>query len=61
MTMSEITYEDASPVESPSVPAATVIVDRIWPKAVIAFGLGLTAAWICLLGYGIAKLVEMAI
>ena len=29
--------------------------------AVVTLGLGLTAAWICLLGYGIARLIGMAI
>ena len=35
--------------------------DRIWPTAVIAFGLGLTAAWVGLLSYGLVKLIELAI
>jgi hypothetical protein len=34
---------------------------RIWPGVVIAFGLTLTAAWICLLGYALVKIIEMAI
>ncbi|MFY9602829.1 MAG: hypothetical protein WBX05_18845 [Pseudolabrys sp.] len=34
---------------------------RIWPGVVIAFGLALTAAWICLLGYALVKIIEMAI
>jgi hypothetical protein len=60
MTMSEITYETAPTVDSPSAPAAIPIIDRIWPIAVIAFGLGLTAAWVCLLGYGVARLIRFA-
>jgi hypothetical protein len=36
-------------------------VHRIWPVAVIVFGLALTAAWMCLLGYALVKLIEMAI
>jgi hypothetical protein len=27
-----------------------------WPEAVVAFGLGLSVAWTCLLGYGLIKL-----
>jgi hypothetical protein len=34
---------------------------NLWPVAVIAFGLGLTAAWMCFLGYEFVKLVELAI
>ena len=33
----------------------------IWPVVVITFGIGLTAAWIGLLGYGLIKLIELAI
>lgn len=36
-------------------------VHRIWPSVVIALGLALTAAWVCLLGYGLVLLVEAAI
>ena len=36
-------------------------VDRIWPSVVIAFGLALTGAWVCLLGYGLVLLVAAAI
>ena len=61
MTISEITCETASAVDVPSTAAATPVIDRIWPIAVIAFGLGLTAAWICFLGYGITKLIWMVI
>ena len=32
-----------------------------WPKAVVAFGLGLTAAWMGFLGYALVKLIEIAI
>jgi hypothetical protein len=34
---------------------------RIWAPAVITFGFGLTAAWIGILGYGLFKLIELAI
>jgi hypothetical protein len=35
--------------------------DPFWPAAVITFGLSLTAAWVILLGYGLVRLVELAI
>jgi hypothetical protein len=38
--------------------AAAQLFHRIWPPAVIAFGLGLTGGWICLLGYGLFELVR---
>lgn len=60
MTMSVITYQTAPAGDGPSAPAAMPAIDRIWPIAVIAFGLGLTAAWIFLLGYGIARLIGFA-
>ena len=60
--MSEITYEAAPTADAQSVPrAATPVIHRIWPVAVIGFGLALTAAWMCLLGYGLVKIIEMAI
>ena len=34
---------------------------RIWPPAIIALGLGLTAAWACLLGYGLVSLISLPI
>jgi hypothetical protein len=56
--MSEITYEAAPTAEART---STPVIHRIWPVAVIAFGLGLTAVWMCLLGYGLIKIIEMAI
>jgi hypothetical protein len=35
--------------------------EQKWPVAVIVFALVLTAAWVCCLGYGIVKLIEVAI
>jgi hypothetical protein len=52
--MSEITYETAPAVSNSSAAAIPVII------AVIAFGLGLTAAWVCLLGYGVVRLIRFA-
>jgi hypothetical protein len=42
---------------SRSAPAAQPLFHRIWPPAIIALGLGLTAAWTCLLGYGLVSLL----
>jgi len=33
---------------------------RIWPPAIIILGLGLTAAWIALGGYGLVRLIKIA-
>jgi hypothetical protein len=33
----------------------------IWPEAVIALGLSLSATWTILLGYGLVKLIRLAI
>ena len=35
--------------------------EPIWPTAVIASGISLTAVWMGLLGYGLIKLIELAI
>ncbi len=36
-------------------------IHKIWPLALIAFGFGLTAAWVCFLGYELFKLIQFAI
>jgi len=41
--------------------AADPFLQRIWPPAALAFALGLTAAWVSLLGYGLFSLIELAI
>jgi hypothetical protein len=41
-------------------PADTALFHRIWPPAMIAFGLGLTVAWVALLGYGLVSIIELA-
>ena len=33
---------------------------RIWPAAIVILGLGLTAAWIALVGYGLGSLIKIA-
>ena len=37
------------------------LIGRIWPSAIIALGLGLTVAWVCFLGYAVARLIEIAL
>jgi hypothetical protein len=32
-----------------------------WPEAVIALGLWLAVAWVCVLAFGIVKLIELSI
>ena len=59
--MSEVTYEVDPTTDVRTAPAREPLFRRIWPAAAIAFGLGLTAAWMCFLGYGLVKLVEIAI
>ena len=61
MTLNEFTYEAAPAVDKPSAPAATPVIQRIWPIVVIVIGLGLTAAWTCLLGYGVVRLIGFAV
>ena len=59
--MSEIPYEAVPTADAYATPTRAPVIRRIWPQAVIVFGLALSAAWICFLGYGIVKLIEMAI
>ena len=35
--------------------------NRIWPVVIVAFGLTLTATWMGLLGYGVVKLIGLAL
>ena len=47
------------------VPAALAPADddlfyRIWPQAMVTLGLGLTAAWMGFLGYGLVSLITLA-
>ena len=42
-------------------PATKPFIRRIWAPAVIAISLGLTVVWIILLGYGLFKLMELAL
>jgi hypothetical protein len=51
----------ASTAVVPSNPPAQRARRKIWPAAEITFGLVLTVAWVCLLGYGLIELVRLAI
>ena len=42
-------------------PTVNNYICRIWPRAVIALGLGLTVAWTGLLGYGVVSLIALAL
>ena len=35
--------------------------EPFWPAALITFGISLTAAWVILLGYGLVRLIGLAI
>ena len=48
-------------IDMPALTSKPARSEPVWPKALIAFGVGLTVAWTVFLGYGITKLVAMAI
>ena len=45
----------AEPVAAQTIEAR---IHRIWPAAVVAVGLALTAVWSCFLGYGLIALIS---
>ena len=45
---------------APTTPVAAPFFHRIWPSAMIAFGLGLSAAWAFFLAYGLVRLIALA-
>jgi len=55
--------EAATPLQVASTLDATPRKARepFWPVAVVAFGISLTAGWTILLGYGLIKLIQLAI
>ena len=64
--MFAIAYQPDSPetdTKAPAKPPHKVksVIHRIWPTAIIAFGLTLTVVWMCFLGYALVKIIEMAI
>ena len=42
-------------------PAFALIIRRIFPPALVACGLALTAAWVLYLGYGIFRLLDLVV
>jgi hypothetical protein len=54
------TMQSPSAVLPPN-PTAQRLRREIWPAAAITFGLILTVGWVCLLGSGVLKLVQLAI
>jgi hypothetical protein len=64
--MLAIAYQPDSPETDKKAPAKASrkvksVIHRIWPTAIIAFGLTLTVVWMCFLGYALVKIIEMAI
>jgi hypothetical protein len=57
MTMNEITDQTRAPAADPAA-ARKPLIYRIWPQAIVGFGLGLTVIWIFILGYGLVELVD---
>jgi hypothetical protein len=49
-----------APTASAAVADPVFYFHQIWPTAVIAIGLGLTGAWVSLLGYGLVELIGLA-
>ena len=56
--MSEVSIARAADLAPISAPEPSA--QPFWPKAVVALGLGLTAAWIVFIIFGIAKLIQLA-
>lgn len=54
--MSEITGQEG--VALASARAAKLFVHRVWPSAVLGFGLGLTAVWMFVLAYWAIQLID---
>jgi len=54
------TQATIAPTRSETVARPNPHLRNIWQPAVLAFGLGLTAAWISLLGYGLFQIVGLA-
>jgi hypothetical protein len=43
------------------VPSSVQSTDPLWPKAVIAVAVAINIAWVCLVGYWAAQMIEMAL
>jgi hypothetical protein len=59
ITMSEINYK-AVMITDTAI-ATTSVIYRTWPEAVVALGLWLTFAWVCVLGYGLFRLIALTL
>src|SRR5262245_23317610 len=57
VTVSEITGQES--VALASARAAKLFVHRVWPSAVLGFGLGLTAVWMFVLVYGTIERINI--
>jgi hypothetical protein len=55
------TTHNIDPASAHAVPRAKAIIHRILPQTIVGIGLGVTAAWMCFLGYGLVRLVELLI
>ena len=53
--------QTAIAAEPRSASAVDPLIRRIWPPAMVAFGLGLAAAWVCLLIYGLVTVIKLAL
>jgi hypothetical protein len=60
MTVS-FALDHASTAELSPTRRASSRIHRIWPVALMGTGLVLTAAWACLLGYGLVELITLVI
>jgi hypothetical protein len=54
----DITQEKTTPHPLPQVKR---LIHRIWPQAIVSLGLGVTGVWICFLGYGFIRLIDLLI
>lgn len=55
-----------SPLKQSTAPVASAsvtdpVIRRIWALIMVAFGFGLTVAWVALLGYGFVMLLGLAL
>jgi hypothetical protein len=48
-------------IETQATPARRQFIQRIWPSTVVVLGLGLSAAWTCLLAYEFFRLIEVVV
>ena len=57
-----IAETDYAPTPGPlAAPVPDPLIRRIWPQTVVGLGLSLSVAWTFFLGYGLVKLITLAI